>query len=178
MLPVCYIHLYAEAVLTSLLLFPVQFVSANQVSRRFTSMKLLYRKQAQPPESSFSFSYFLFFKCSQWVAAEAAFTWILTDPSARLQTTKCAISKQVLINCTAVVEMRYPHGAGESWLFCGTAVALPHSDSVVRAAYAGWLLRNRGCCSPLCAPPSATGVLAPRGAATHTGFAPVLNLIL
>lgn len=59
MLPVCNVHLYAGAVLTSLLLFPVKFVSANQVSGRFTSLKLLYRKQAQPPESSFSLSIFL-----------------------------------------------------------------------------------------------------------------------
>lgn len=67
MLPVCYVHLYAGAVLTSLLLFHVAFVSANQVSGRFTSMKLQYRKQAQPPESSFPF----FSEPGWWKAAEA-----------------------------------------------------------------------------------------------------------
>jgi len=61
MLPVCYVHLYAGAVLTSLLLFPVQFVSANQVRGRFTSLELLYRKPAQSPESSFALLFFFFF---------------------------------------------------------------------------------------------------------------------
>lgn len=41
------------------LVVPVQFVSANQVSERFTSMKLLYRKQAQSPERTGFILFFL-----------------------------------------------------------------------------------------------------------------------
>lgn len=101
-----------------------------------------------------------------------------SDLTARLQITKYAISKQVLINCTAVVEMRYRRGGGESRLFCRTAFALLHSDSMIRATYTGRLPRKQDCCVPPFALTSAAAAPARGGAVTHTDFVPVLYFIL
>lgn len=60
-----------------------------------------------------------------------------SELTACLQITKYAISEQVLLNCTAVVEMRYPRGGGGKLVVLLNSIYLLHSDSMIRATYAG-----------------------------------------